>query len=208
MSLAPLAGTGSSTWSDALDRLGIRGLIEGLTLRSGKGCVGGPAITVKETTGEFPVEAFAIADVLDAIEPGCVLVIDVAGAPVSTFGGLAAQAAVQKHAAAVIIDGACRDLAEIQESGLWLASRQVTPLTGKGRVKTEAIGVPVAIGGITVHAGDIIAGDETGMVCIPRDRYSEVMEIAMELNHNDRHFRDLLSKGESFRAAAERLKHL
>jgi regulator of RNase E activity RraA len=208
MSFAPLRGTGSSTWSDALDQLGIRGVIEGLTLRSGKGCVGGPAITVKETTGEFPVDAFAIANVLDAIESGWVLVIDVADAPISTFGGLAAQAAVQRQAAAVIIDGACRDLAEIQESGLWLASRHVTPLTGKRRVKTEAINVPVAIGGITVHPGDIVAGDETGIVCIPKDRCNEVMEIAMELNYNDRDFRDLLRQGESFRAASERLKHL
>jgi 3-hexulose-6-phosphate synthase / 6-phospho-3-hexuloisomerase len=198
----------TATWSDALDQLGLRGVIHGLTHRSGSGRILGSALTVKESIGEFPVAAFAIADVLDAITSGAVLVFDLSGEPVSTFGGLAAEAAVQKKAQAVVIDGACRDLGEIQESGLWLASRHVTPLSGKGRIKVEAIGVPVTIGGVTVHPGDMIAGDEAGIVRIPRDRWAEVREISMTLTHNDRDFRDLLRKGESFRAASERLKHL
>ena len=198
----------SSTWSDALDQLGLRGVIDGLTLRSGTGRIAGPALTVKETCGKYPVEAFGIADVLDAITPGSILVIDLAGEPISTFGGLAAQAAVQKKAAGVIVDGACRDVSEIQESGLWLASRHATPLSGKGRIKTEAINVPVTIRGIPIRPGDCIAGDETGIVCIPAGRLTEALAIAEELTARDSQFSDALRGGDSFRAAASRLRHL
>lgn len=198
----------TSTWSDALDQLGLAGVIDGLILRSGAGRVVGPALTVKETIGQYPIEAFAIADVLEALEPGSVLVFDLAGETVSTFGGLAAQAAVHKRAAGVVIDGACRDIGEIQASGLWLASRHVTPLSGKGRVRTEAIGVTVTIRGVTVRPGDCIAGDETGIVCIPSDRLLEVLAIAEDLTARDSRFSQALHAGDSFRAAAVRLRHL
>jgi 3-hexulose-6-phosphate synthase / 6-phospho-3-hexuloisomerase len=198
----------SATWSDALDQLGIRGVLDGLTLRSGAGPILGPVLTVKETAGEFPLQDFRIADILDAITPGAVLVFDVAAAPVSTFGGLAAVAALQKGVSGVIIDGACRDLAEIQDSGLWLASRHVTPLSGKGRIKTEAVGVPVSAGGITVNLGDFIAADETGIVCIPGDRLEQVAELTRDLTSRDENFQELLRAGDSFRAVADKLKYL
>ena len=198
----------SATWSDALDHLRIRGVLEGLAMRSGTGSILGPALTVKETVGEFAVEEFGIADVLDAISSGAVLVFDAGGQAVSTFGGLAAIAALQKGASGVIIEGACRDLAEIRKAGLWLASRHVTPLSGKGRIKTDVIGVPVTVGGIEIQPGDFIAADETGIVRIPGDRLEEAAEIAHELQSRDKIFSDALRAGESFRNAAERLKHL
>lgn len=199
---------GSATWSDALDQLGIRGVMEGLLLRSGAGPILGPALTIKESVGEFRVEDFAIARVLDAVTAGAVLVFDAGGRAVSTFGGLAAMAALQKGVSGVIIDGACRDLAEIQRAGLWLASRHVTPLSGKARIKTEAIGMPVTIGGIEVRLGDFIAADETGMVRIPGDRLKQAAELAHEIQSRDESFANALRAGESFRAASERLKHL
>ncbi|HLH39309.1 MAG TPA: RraA family protein [Bryobacteraceae bacterium] len=198
----------SATWSDALDQLRIRGVMEGLVLRSGAGSILGPALTVKETTGEFPVEEFGIANVIEAITPGAILVFDVGGEAISTFGGLAAIAARNKGASGVIIDGACRDLAEIQNTGLWLASRRLTPLSGKGRIKTEAIGAPVTAGGIEVKLGDFIAADETGILRIPGDRLREAAEIAHQLQSRDEIFAKALRAGESFRAAADRLKHL
>jgi regulator of RNase E activity RraA len=198
----------SATWSDALDQLRIRGVMEGLVLRSGAGPILGPALTVKETAGEFPLEEFGIEKVIEAITPGAILVFDAGGEAVSTFGGLAALAARKQGAAGVIIDGACRDLAEIQSTGLWLASRHLTPLSGKGRIRTEAIGAPVTAGGIEVKLGDFIAADETGIVRIPGDRLGEAAEIAHHLQAREEIFVKALREGESFRAAAGRLKHL
>ena len=124
----------TSTWSDALDQLGIAGVIQGLALQSGSGCVAGVALTVQETVGPlqaFPREAFAVGSFLDALSEGNILVIEMGGAEVSTFGGLAAQATRNQGAAGVVINGGCRDLAAIRETGLWVPSKRITPISGQ-----------------------------------------------------------------------------
>src|SRR5581483_2210269 len=156
----------TSTWSDALDRLGLDGVIHGLVLRGGSGAICGRAVTVKESIGDFDHGAFSPGSFLDAVSDGSVLAFDAGGAPVSTFGGLAALAAVRRGAAGVVIDGACRDIGEIRETGLWIASRHVTPTSGKGRIRIDAIGDPIRVCGVAVSPGDYIVGDETGIVCI------------------------------------------
>src|SRR5438067_8929603 len=162
---------GTSTWSDALDACGISGVVRGLVQRSGHGRFAGFAVTARERAGalgSFPRTDFGVGRMIAAVAPGDVLMADVGGADISTFGGLAAFATKQRGAAAVVIDGGCRDLEEIRATDLWLASRCVTPTTGKTRLKLEAIGEPVSIGRIAVKPGDPVGGDDTGLVGSPR----------------------------------------
>jgi len=201
----------TSTWSDALDRLGAPGVIDGLALRSGAGRVAGMALTVKETAAslhDYPTDAFAVGRFLDVLPAGAILAIEMNGAPVSTFGGLAAQAAVQRGAAGVLIDGACRDLDDIKASGLWLRSRHVTPLSGKGRVHVEAINVRVTLCGVSIDPGDCIIGDDTGVVRVPGQRLHEALVIAEELTARDVRFSEALRGGEAFGEIAARLRHM
>lgn len=198
----------TSTWSDALDRLRIAGVIEGLALRSGAEAMCGRAVTVKECAGEYDVAAFSPGDFLDAAQSGDVLIFDAGGAAVSTFGGLAALAAVKKGLAGVVIDGACRDLGEIRASGLWLASRSVTPRSGKGRIKVEAIGVAIEAGGVAIAPGDYLVGDETGIVCIPAAKIEQALTIAEELTRRDGEFAEELRRGQSFGATSAKLGHV
>ena len=103
---------GTSTWSDVLDEIGIEGVVGGLVRRSGAGRFAGFAVTAKAKAGplgSFKREAFAVGQMIDAVGPGEVLAIDVGGAEVSTFGGLASLATKIRGVAAVVIDGACRD---------------------------------------------------------------------------------------------------
>jgi regulator of RNase E activity RraA len=197
----------TSTWSDALDQLGVDGVIHGLTLRSGAGAICGPAVTVQESAGTFPASAFAPADFLDAAQSGTVLIIAAGGASISTFGGLAALAAAKTGIAGVVIDGACRDLSEIRETGLWLSSRHVTPKSGKERIRVEAINVPIEVCGVRVAPEDWIVGDETGVVCVPAARIDRALTIAEELTHRDALFAAELRAGRSFRETAVRMGH-
>ena len=201
----------SSAWSDALDRLGLSGVCHGLTLRSGHGSIAGPAVTVKERVGPlgtYDPEDFAIGAALDSVSPGSVLIVDMGGVPVSTFGGLAACAAVRRGMSGLIVDGGCRDIEEIRTAGLWVSSRHVTPTSGKSRVLVEGINVPITICGVTINPGDYIIGDATGIVALPPDRAVEALAIAEELTAKDVRFSTALDRGETFGVAARRLQHM
>lgn len=132
--LSRCGAIGTSTWSDAMDACGIDGVVRGLTRRSGQGRFAAFAVTAREmpgALGAYPRTAFGVGEMIAAVGAGQVLMVDVGGADVSTFGGLASLATVARGAAAVVIDGGCRDVDEMRAEGLWLASRSITPTTGK-----------------------------------------------------------------------------
>jgi 4-hydroxy-4-methyl-2-oxoglutarate aldolase len=69
--------------------------------------------------------------------------------------------------AAIVVDGAVRDLAGLVQVGLPVFARGITPnscvRSGPGRV-----GLPVVAAGVAVDAGDVVVGDADGVVVIPR----------------------------------------
>ncbi|MEI2415865.1 RraA family protein [Orrella sp. JC864] len=203
--LARCAGIASSTWSDALDTLDIPGVVQGIALRAGQGRIAGEAVTARHVCGQlgdFDRADFAVGRLVAATGPGKVLVVDVGGEPVSTFGGIASTAAALRGATAVIIDGACRDVDEIRETGLWLASRHVTPLTGKKRLRLQEMGGTVTLGGITVRQGDLIVGDDTGIVVVPRARIEETLAAAEAALAVDERVEKAVRAGTPFAEAA------
>jgi regulator of RNase E activity RraA len=209
--LARCARLSTSTWSDALDSLGIAGVISGLPHRSGQGRFAAFAVTAVHKVGAlgtFDKSDFAVGRMLDAVGPDQVLVVDMGGAAVSTAGGLASGAAKKKGVSAIVIDGGCRDLDEIRATGLWVASRHVVPTTGKTRVKLMSIGAPAMIGGIEVNQGDLIVGDETGIVRVARDEAARVLSVAEAKYEEDLAVERGLKSGQTFAQAAKAAKYL
>ena len=107
----------------------------------------------------------------------------------------------------MIIDGACRDVEEIRASGLTVASRSVTPRTGKGRLRVVSLGKPVGCGGVRVRPGDLVVADDTGIVVIPIERAEEVLTTAEDLDRRDTVFAGHLREGLSFAEIAKKLQH-
>lgn len=203
--LARCARIATSTWSDALDSFGIAGVVQGIQRRSGAGRAIGFATTARHAwgpLGEFDKADFAVGKLVAATGPGKVLVIDAGGAAISTFGGIASLAAKMRDATAVVIDGACRDVEEIQSAGLWLASRWVTPVTGKTRLKLQELGEPVSVGGVPVKQGDLVVGDDTGIVVVPRAELERVLGEAERLLEIDEAVENGVRRGRSFGEAA------
>ena len=201
----------TATWSDALDSLGIDGVMRGLPMRSGTGRVAGEAVTVREEVGDlgtYELTDFDVGGIIRATPPGAIAVVAMGGADVSTFGGLSARAGAQRGIAGIIIDGGCRDIEEIRAAGIYLASRHVTPRSGKYRIDVVAIGEPVTCGGVLVAHGDCVIADETGVVVVPSARIAETLSVAEKLDGNDRTFEGELSKGADFGTVAARLGHL
>ncbi len=151
---------------------------------------------------------FAVGRVLEAAGPGQILIIDMGGVEISTFGGLAAMAAVARGINGVVVDGGVRDLSDIRKSGLWLGSRHVTPVSGKRRVRVEGINLPVECGGVKIRPGDYIIADETAIVAVPSEKLLDLLEMAEDLNSRDSHFEEALKSGQSFSQAAITLEHM
>jgi 4-hydroxy-4-methyl-2-oxoglutarate aldolase len=200
----------TATLGDALDAHGIIGVMSGITRRTGRGRVAGFAQTMAQQVapfGTFKFEDFNVGPAFDAASADSVLVVDMGAADVSTFGGLAALTVSLRGASAAVIDGGCRDVEEIARLEFTVASRNVTPRTGKGRLRIVSRGEPVTCGGVCVRTGDLVICDDTGIVVIPHEQADAVLATAEELEHRDARFAEQLKTGITFAAAALSLKH-
>jgi 3-hexulose-6-phosphate synthase/6-phospho-3-hexuloisomerase len=188
----------TSNISDAMHRQGelggIRPVWRGLK-------IAGPALTVRTYPGDWakPVEA------IDTAQAGQVIVIDAGGAPPAVWGELATHGAIQRKIAGVVIDGACRDTAEIKKLKFPAFSKFITPTAGEPKGFGE-IGVPVTAGGARVHTGDWIVGDDDGVVCIPRSKVAEVANRAMSVLEQENRLRVEIDRGSTLARVTELLK--
>ena len=124
--------------------------------------------------------------VLDEAPPGSVLVYVLEnGLHVSGIGNLMATTAMVRGLAGAVIDGAARDIEEIERLGFPVYSRSVSPATVVGRFVSAAMQVPVRCGGVLVRPGDYIVGDSDGVVVVPMDRVSEVLKLIHEYDNKE-----------------------
>jgi 4-hydroxy-4-methyl-2-oxoglutarate aldolase len=65
--------------------------------------------------------------------------------------------------------------------GFPLFARSATPATARGRTIEEAFEVPVRLGDLTVHPGDYVVADRTGIVVVPAGNAAEVVAKAEEM---------------------------
>ncbi len=164
----------------------------------------GPAVTAREASGDFgsfQSEDFRVGAIIDAATAGDVIVIDAGGVPFSTWGGMASYAAKMKGIAGVVVDGAVRDLEEIIEFDFPVFARHMVPTTGRMRLKVEAINEPIVVRGVRVEPGDIIAGDGTGVVCLPRKDAETIVELAESIARDDAAALEDMKLGLSFSEA-------
>ena len=80
-------------------------------------------------------------------------------------------------------------------------------MTGKGRVMVEAMNVTVSIGKVQVKPGDILVGDDSGVVVIPREKALEILEVAMNIEKAENLIEDAVRKGLSLKEAREKYRY-
>ena len=111
---------------------------------------------------------------LDLIEPGDVLVISTQGFEgTATLGDNMARIAQIRGAVGVVTDGMARDAAEIIALGMPVFCRAVTPNSAFPSGPGE-VGLPLALGEVTIESGDLIIGDRDGVVVVPRAQLAAV----------------------------------
>lgn len=173
--------------ADAVDKVcGRRGYLDHqIKPRINEQRICGPAATVLEAaTDEFVPPQHAL-DLIDEVEAGSVIVISIEGGvgDVAVWGGLMTTGAVANGHVGAVLDGGVRDLTEIRRDyGFPVYARAVSPGTTLGRHRTVASQVPVNVGGVIVHPGDIVVGDVDGVVVVPRGQAEAVLAMAQEID--------------------------
>jgi regulator of RNase E activity RraA len=132
--------------------------------------VAGPAFTVRCPPGDNLMLHAAI----HRAEPGSVVVVESGDLDYALAGGNVCAVAQRRGIVAFVADGLIRDLAEVRQMGFPVYARGVIPIPG-GKSAVGPLGGRVRCGGVTVHAGDIVAADEEGIVVTPRDRQEQIL---------------------------------
>jgi hypothetical protein len=135
----------------------------------------GTAVTVKTRGGDN----LAILRAYDFCRPGDIMVVDADGDLSNALvGGIMTFAAASLGLAGMVLDGAIRDVAEIRERTFPVYARGVTH-RGPYKDGPGAINVPVTVGGMVVNPGDIIVGDQDGLLAFAPHLAEAVIEQAL-----------------------------
>jgi len=94
------------------------------------------------------------------------------------FGELSAVSLASRGVAGCVLDGGCRDTRFIAEEGFPVFARYVTPKDSTWRWEVTATEEPIEIGGVRIHPGDWVVGDEDGVVVVPHAIAADVLEAA------------------------------
>jgi 4-hydroxy-4-methyl-2-oxoglutarate aldolase len=140
----------------------------------------GPALTVLAADDHLPVFT-ALAEA----EPGEVLVIATGGSEVAVLGELFATEASRRGLAGIVIDGYCRDVQGLRRVGLPVFARGTTPRSGSV-VSRSPVRAPVVCGGVDVTPGDIVFGDDDGVMIAAPDRIEAALDVAEEIARAER----------------------
>lgn len=173
-SLAAWRGIPTAVASDCLNRGGVMAASV-KPVAAGARLVG-QALTI----ACMPADNSAIHAALRMAPENLALVIDGRGQDgAALVGGLLAAAALAAGAAGIVIDGAVRDTAELRSSELPVFASAATP-AGPHKNFGGVINDVIACGGVAVHPGDIILGDDDGVAVVPLARRDEVLAAAQD----------------------------
>ncbi|MFQ6017476.1 MAG: RraA family protein [Kiloniellaceae bacterium] len=139
-------------------------------------------------------------DMLDAIIPGSVVVVDPGDETTAAhWGELMSHTARAKGATGVVIAGGLRDTPQILEIGFPVFRRYHSPLTAVYRYDITDYDVPLRIGGVPVRPGDFILGDIDGVLAIPAAVVDEVIEKAESVRDREDVVSQALQEGGDIR---------
>lgn len=156
---------------------------------------------LKHDAREYPNYALQI---LDEAPAGSVLVYVLEdGLEIAGMGNLMATTAHVRGLAGTVIDGAVRDVAEIREIGHTVFARRISPATSVGRMVSVAKQTPVRCADVLVTPGDFIVGDTDGVVVVPQQAASRVVELLAEYDDKESKMIPIIKQERSMLKALE-----
>ena len=142
------------------------------------GAMAGPALTVRTRPGDN----LMIHKALKMAERGDVIVVDAGGDLTHAMvGEMMLSHAIAIGVAGVVINGAVRDYGWIKDSNFPVFAAGITH-RGPYRDGPGEINVPVALDGMMVEPGDLMLGDDDGLLCVPFDQAAGIHAEAKAKN--------------------------
>ena len=135
---------------------------------------------------------------IEQIGEGEVFVIDARGdTRAGTMGSILATRLHCRGAAGIVTDGAYRDSPVIAELGMAAYAAAMNAHTNKTIHHPSEIQVPIACGDVAVYPGDIIVGDEEGVVVVPAQLADQVAQTASEMEEKEVFITEKIQAGAS-----------
>ena len=164
----PVANVSDSMWRMTAGGARLRPMHAG-------GGLAGPALTVKAPPGDNLMLHKAIG----LAQPGDVIVVDAGGdLTIALMGEMMLMQMVGRGVAGVAINGAIRDAGYIRGQDLPVYAAGTTH-RGPYKNGPGEINVPIAIDGMVIAPGDLVLGDNDGLLCVPFDQTEAVYAAAM-----------------------------
>jgi len=104
-----------------------------------------------------------------------------------------------RGARGAVVDGITRDTKAIKEMKFPIFIKGIAPGDSKGRIEIISFNQPIKCGGVWVNPGDIVFGDDDGVVVIPQEISDEVVTLAEEKFEKETQFMEGLHEGASMK---------
>ena len=158
----------------------------------------GKALTAQTLNGDWAKSVEAI----DFARPGDVIVIDAGGGDTAVWGELATCSAMGKGVTGVVVDGAVRDVDEMNAIGFPCFSRHVSSDAGEPK-GYGGINITIKCGGQRIRPGDWIIGDANGVVVVPAENAVEVANRSLDVLERENRIREEIKRGSTLSKVLE-----
>jgi regulator of RNase E activity RraA len=164
----------------------------------------GPAFTLRYIPAREDIDVLEVfkdyehpqRKAIESVPEGHVLVMDCRGQTrAASAGNILATRLQVRNAAGLVTDGTLRDTPEIKQLQLPTFSAGASPLTNLAQHHAVDMQIPIGCGEVAVYPGDIMVGDEEGVVCIPAHLADEIAEPAAQQESLERFILQEIANG-------------
>jgi 4-hydroxy-4-methyl-2-oxoglutarate aldolase len=167
--------------SDAMDKLGLRGVVTGIHQYSTQRKIAGRVVTVKLgiDDGRPAAARHLSTTAIETAQPGDVIVVEQrTGVDAAAWGGNLSLGAKVRGIAGVVCEGPARDIDESRQHDFPVYARDHTCTTARGRLVEVATNERIIVGTVLVSAGDYVLADASAVVFVRGADIARVLETA------------------------------